>query len=939
MLDKHNKISIFVYISILINIIVLALFITFVFGLKKDAFDVDTKKLDRNALICQNSIVSLVNDYDNRLNKIVESYPFINFLQNVILNGIDESEKDRIISIFRSGNYPFDTVALYLADGKSVFSSPAKIKPINLEDHKNSKAFFDKDYDGVYFIKPIKNNRGIEVGYVVASVFKKIFENTSYNLNFVVLPNGVVYYNPSIDINSISRDTLSQYMNNDVVGSQTIDSDSNSYTFYSSKVKDIDNFSIGLLELNVPAIQKYLKYAILGLLTSSLIFLIITSLIEKNANKENDDEESENDEDIYDNEDKDIEYDNANIVNNDEEFNIDDYDIDTLDDDSIKYLNDINRNKITKKNKVDLPKIDEVEDIKIENNNEEDEILKLDNFEDVYALEKNEIPSLDSILEEDNKPEDSDIPTLDDVLEENADKNEDDDELEYVPTLDDILDEEYNMSKDMYDNEVHFPEMKEYSDDELLDSDNIIDDEENLDDIPSLDDIMNEEEMKDEDNEGNYPEMKEYSDDELLDADNIIDSEDTEENLDDIPSLDDIIDDEDNKEEINNEEENNIDDTVEDLDDIPSLDDIMDEEEAKDEDNEEIKEYSDDELLDSDNIIDDEENKEETNNEEENNIDDTVENLDDIPSLDDIMNEEETKDDNNEEDLYDIPDLDDIMDDEEKKNENKKEEENNIIKGIDDIIDDNEGDILISHGSIIEDEIVKKEEEYFSSSDAFNLSLNRDFLLGDYDDDENSSNNGDEKSNLTPAFSDEEYDDEVVKPANENDTFETEDLIDNDLYEPEEIPKIPDDFYKEAEEKVKENMTSGWKNVLKAIRGKKFINKNMDDMLNWLQEQSGLDITHASMLTKKEDGNYEISESQNISDGTRNRLKINENEALFKKILSHKKTLYVSDPFSSESLKNKFDPSDRENISHMIFIPVENDEGGLKSFFIGLSSN
>ncbi|WP_297278477.1 AAA family ATPase [uncultured Brachyspira sp.] len=872
MLDKHNKISIFVYISILINIIVLALFITFVFGLKKDAFDVDTKKLDRNALICQNSIVSLVNDYDNRLNKIVESYPFINFLQNVILNGIDESEKDRIISIFRSGNYPFDTVALYLADGKSVFSSPAKIKPINLEDHKNSKAFFDKDYDGVYFIKPIKNNRGIEVGYVVASVFKKIFENTSYNLNFVVLPNGVVYYNPSIDINSISRDTLSQYMNNDVVGSQTIDSDSNSYTFYSSKVKDIDNFSIGLLELNVPAIQKYLKYAILGLLTSSLIFLIITSLIEKNANKENDDEESENDEDIYDNEDKDIEYDNANIVNNDEEFNIDDYDIDTLDDDSIKYLNDINRNKITKKNKVDLPKIDEVEDIKIENNNEEDEILKLDNFEDVYALEKNEIPSLDSILEEDNKPEDSDIPTLDDVLEENADKNEDDDELEDVPTLDDILDEEYNMSKDMYDNEVHFPEMKEYSDDELLDSDNIIDDEEN-------------------------------------------------------------------KEETNNGEENNIDDIVENLDDIPSLDDIMDEEEAKDEDNEEIKEYSDDELLDSDNIIDDEENKEETNNEEENNIDDTVENLDDIPSLDDIMNEEETKDDNNEEDLYDIPDLDDIMDDEEKKNENKKEEENNIIKGIDDIIDDNEGDILISHGSIIEDEIVKKEEEYFSSSDAFNLSLNRDFLLGDYDDDENSSNNGDEKSNLTPAFSDEEYDDEVVKPANENDTFETEDLIDNDLYEPEEIPKIPDDFYKEAEEKVKENMTSGWKNVLKAIRGKKFINKNMDDMLNWLQEQSGLDITHASMLTKKEDGNYEISESQNISDGTRNRLKINENEALFKKILSHKKTLYVSDPFSSESLKNKFDPSDRENISHMIFIPVENDEGGLKSFFIGLSSN
>ena len=33
------------------------------------------------------------------------------------------------------------------------------------------------------------------------------------------------------------------------------------------------------------------------------------------------------------------------------------------------------------------------------------------------------------------------------------------------------------------------------------------------------------------------------------------------------------------------------------------------------------------------------------------------------------------------------------------------------------------------------------------------------------------------------------------------------------------------------------------------------------------------------------------------------------------------------------------DPEDRKDISHMIFVPIENDEGGLKSFFIGLSSN
>ena len=113
----------------------------------------------------------------------------------------------------------------------------------------------------------------------------------------------------------------------------------------------------------------------------------------------------------------------------------------------------------------------------------------------------------------------------------------------------------------------------------------------------------------------------------------------------------------------------------------------------------------------------------------------------------------------------------------------------------------------------------------------------------------------------------------------------------------------------------------------------------MHDMLNWIKEQSGLDIKHAAMLTRKDNGNYTVDESQNISDATKDKLNITENEALFKKILSHKKTLYVSDPFSSDSLKNKFDAADRENISHMIFVPVENDEGGLKSFFIGLSSN
>lgn len=674
MFDKNNNVSIFVYIAILLNAIIIALFIAFVFGLKKDAFDVDTKKLDRSSLICQNSVLNLVNEYDKRINKILESYPFDDFLQRIILSGIDKSERDKIISIFRSGHYAFDTVALYLPDGKSVFSSPDKAKRINIYNYKNfdNLVFFDKDYDGVYFVKSISNEKGIKIGYIVASVFKKIFENTSYNLNFVVLPSGVVYYNPAIDINSISRDTLTQYMEKS--NSKTINIDNSSYLLHSSKVKGIENFSIGILELNVPIVQKYLKYVLLLILSSSFIFLIVSVLYDRRKII------AENQDDIYDEEE---DY-NINSIN----FNVDEKnenDFELLSEDDINYLNNIN--------------------------------------------------------------------------------------------LEDILKEEYEDKKE---------NIEEKKEEEKL----ILDDLENFD----------------------MPEDDKF--DEKFDNEN--------------------------KEEI----------------------------EYKG-DNEEIK---------------------------NNDID-----LDDLEELYNHLEEMEKLD----------------------------EREDNIAESIDEIEDiiNDEEDILISHGSIIEDEITKEEDEYFSSSEAFNIPLNKDFLLGDEIDLNNIDN------------IDESYNGEVVKKADENDTFDKEDLTDEELYNPEEVPKVPDDYYREAEEKVRENMTASWKKVLKSIRGKKFVNKNMNEILSWIKEQSGLDIVHCAMLNKGEDEIYRVSDSKNLSDSTKELLKIDENEGLFKKILSHNRTLYVSDPFSSDSLKDKFDISDRENIYHLIFIPVQDEEGKLKSFFIGLSVN
>lgn len=666
MLDRNN--NLYIYIAILLNVIVIALFIAFVFGLKKDAFDVDTKKLDRSSLICQNSILNIVNEYDKRMNKILESYPFADFLQRVVINGVDKSERDKIISIFRSGNYAFDTVTINLAiDGRTIISSPDKNKIINIDSYinSNSLAFFDEDYDGVYFVKSISNENGIRIGYIVASVFKKIFENTSYNLNFVVLPNGVVYYNPAIDINSISRDTLARYMEQS--DSKTITIDNYSYLLHSGKIKEIENFSIGILELNVPIAQKYLKYVLLVILSSSFIFLIISFLYDRNKLLK------ENQTDIYE-EEEDYNINTINI-NSSEEYNNNDFEL--LSEEDINYLNDIN--------------------------------------------------------------------------------------------LEDILDNNEN---------------------------------------------------------GEYKEEK--VDEEKL-------------NLDDLENLD----------------------------------------------------LSED---------DESENKKEANNENtENNTIDIEKNDINLEDLEELYNN-----------LEEMEKLD--------------EKEDDIIESIEDMenIINDEADILISHGSIIEEEIMRKEEEYFSSSEAFNISLNKDFLLGDEID--------------LNAVSD-DYEGELIKKADENDTFDTEDLKDEELYNPEEVPKVPDYYYKDAEEKVRENMTTYWKNILKSIRGKKFVNKNMNEMIDWIKEESGLYIVHCAIIDRDDNGVYKVSESQNISDKTKELLKIDENEGLFKKILFNNKTLYVSDPFSSDSLKDKFDIKDRENIYHMIFVPIQNEDGELKSFFIGLSTN
>ena len=865
MFDRHNNISIFVYIAILLNAIIIALFITFVFGLKKDAFDIDTKKLDRTSLICQNNILSLINDYDNRLDKIIESYNFPSLLQNVVLNGMNEYEKNRIISIFRSGNYAFDTVGLYFSDGRAVFSSPDNRKSINLNALKvnDKKAYFDQDFDGVYFVKPIKNEKGLEVGYIVASVFKKIFENTSYNLNFLLIPNGVIYYNPSININSISRDALYQYMNNPGL----INIGAYSYILHSSNVKDINNFNVGILELDVPIIQKYLKYILLVILSSSLIFLISSVLYERKKLQTQNVSDIEDDS-IYsdDNILEDDEYNNFDDDNNLDDFN---YDLDTLNED-IEYLNNIeskNKKHIDRKSKLELPDLDEIENTV--NNIGKKNLLDIDDLEDIEDSIDNDDIKLDNIKEDNNEDEHLNIDNIEDLENIEESINDEAIKIDNIEDIENNTDEHLNLY-----NVEDLENIEESIDDEAIKIDNIDDIENNTDERLNLDNV--------EDLEN----IEEGIDDEAIKIDNI---EDIENNTDEHLNLD-------NVEDLENIEENIDDEAIK----IDNIEDI---------------ENNTDEHLNLDNV-EDLENIEENIDDETIKIDNIDEDYNPIPNIDNLDNNILSEEDK---ELDYVPTLDNVLED------NDEYDDKDIIRGIDDIISDDEEDILISHGSIIDDEISKKEDDYFSSLDSFNLALNKDFLF--YDDKDEFDKSHDYDS------------DEIIKKASEDDVFDTEDLIDSELYDPEEKkPTMPED-YKDAEEKVRDNMTSNWKNILKAIKGEKFVNKNLDEMLDWIKEKSGLNVLHSAMLTKDENGIYKITDSQNLTEDTKNKLEIDENEALFKKILSSRKTLYVSDPFSSLSLKIKFDEKDRENVSHMIFIPIQDEEAQLKSFFIGLSSN
>ncbi|WIH85668.1 AAA family ATPase [Brachyspira pilosicoli] len=931
MFDRHNNISIFVYIAILLNAIIIALFITFVFGLKKDAFDIDTKKLDRTSLICQNNILSLINDYDNRLDKIIESYNFPSLLQNVVLNGMNEDEKNRIISIFRSGNYAFDTVGLYFSDGRAVFSSPDNRKSINLNALKinDKKAFFDQDFDGVYFIKPIKNEKGLEVGYIVASVFKKIFENTSYNLNFLLIPNGVIYYNPSININSISRDTLYQYMNNPGV----INIGAYSYILHSSNVKDIYNFNVGILELDVPIIQRYLKYILLIILCSSLIFLISSALYERkklqteNASDIEDDSIYSSDDNIL----EDDEYNNFDDDNNLDDFN---YDLNTLNED-IEYLNNIeskNKKHIDKKSKLELPNLDDIE--KAVDNISKEDLLAIEDLEDIEESINDEAIKIDNVDEVDNDEHLNienieDLEDIEESINDEAIKVDNVDEVDNDEHLNIENIEDLEKIEDSIDDEaIKVDNIDEVDNDEHLNIENIEDlekIEDSIDDeaikVDNIDEVDNDEHLNIENIE-DLEKIEDSIDDEAIKVDNIDEVDNDEhlniENIEDLEKIEDSIDDEaikvDNIDEVDNDEHLNI-ENIEDLEDIEES---IDDETIK-VDN--VDEVDNDEHLNIENIEDLEDIEESIDDEtiKIDNIDeDLEEEVDDnsIPNIDNLDNNINTVSEEDKELDY-VPTLDNVLD--------ENDEDKNILRGIDDIISDNEEDILISHGSMIDNEISKKEDDYFSSLDSFNLALNKDFLFDDDKNEFDKSHNYDSN--------------EVIKKASEDDVFDTEDLIDSELYDPEEKrPPMPED-YKDAEEKVKDNMTSNWKNILKAIKGEKFVNKSLDEMLEWIKEKSGLNVLHSAMLTKDENGIYKISDSKNLTEDTKNKLEIDENEALFKKILSSRKTLYVSDPFSSLSLKIKFDEKDRENISHMIFIPIQDEEAQLKSFFIGLSSN
>lgn len=290
---KYNKSGIVkaIIISMIINTFIITLYITFVFGMKKDIFVINEDVLDKQMVAYLETLSSRLDYYDNKINKIINSYPFVDFIDISMTNDINDDEVSKIVELFVGIEKPFASVSLSGKDGRVIFSRPIRINSNDIANNikvKDSSIVFtsyEDFYDGIEFTAVLKDIENDVLGYVSASVDKSIFSDIVENSDILLLPNGVIYYGNNTDISKTSKEKLVSLLNNtSEEGSYFAKIDGTGLLFYASLLNRILGFNIGFIVEDIVPLQKYFKYIILIVLILSLIFLtsiLVFELIKK----------------------------------------------------------------------------------------------------------------------------------------------------------------------------------------------------------------------------------------------------------------------------------------------------------------------------------------------------------------------------------------------------------------------------------------------------------------------------------------------------------------------------------------------------------------------------------------------------------------------------------------------------------------------------------
>ncbi|MBI4979793.1 MAG: hypothetical protein HZC28_20105 [Spirochaetes bacterium] len=248
------------------------------------------------------------------------------------------------------------------------------------------------------------------------------------------------------------------------------------------------------------------------------------------------------------------------------------------------------------------------------------------------------------------------------------------------------------------------------------------------------------------------------------------------------------------------------------------------------------------------------------------------------------------------------------------------------------------------------DELQQREDEYFSSDDAFNLNeLSHDFL----DTAASESTDTDMRPSAVPA---EDAADAASGPDENVPSMPLHERLPREALtppepedEPNEVPRVPDAFYDKEPAQQREDLTgliadvagvdanadALWKKTVRGFGVKHFTNAAFGDMFDMLKNEHGVVASKCLFLARNDTGAFAVTDAYDVSDDTRAHFTIGERETLYTGMLAKKKALYIkSRPFNYRALAAKVGESDRADVKRILFIPVLDDAQEITGFFV-----